>query len=704
MGKGKDKNAHRGTSPLIGDAEDKKSENARHGAPVMLDDMDCLADTLVSKMQVLIDLVEDLHHVGIESVDGFDLPRIVVVGEQSSGKVSYPAMPTMCTLPLTLHNLQSSVLESLVGFNVLPTAGELATRRPLYLKLKRTPNTSQKMKIGNSLDDMELAENAEDLMLKIQSLTDEVAGDRGNIIDEPIYVTVSAHACPDLTVVDLPGIAKNKLVDSEQPEDIEKVTTDLIRKYIAPAETVILAVIPANMDAAASDAIKVARSVDPDMKRTIGVITKLDMVPDGTSVISLLQGKYVRLELGAVGVRNRSQKECEDGMTVKEALRREQDWIQGHAEFSTMNPSLFGAKSLTMKLMSVLGKRIQETLPVLKENMAARLDELEERLMTMGNGPPETVHEQYLELNRLIKIFSQDVIGTVKGTKLHQDKLDASELIGSSLIRHRFSEFAMQLEQEHNINNALNDKYLRDVITSSHGSDLPGFDSFDAFRDMVTKHHAKLLKPSLACAEDIVAHIRDEIVNLCLSSSEHYPILQLMIHDKAVEIVDHAGKVSEEKINDQISMFDYVFSSDQEFVEIMSFSEIVEEVVQRSFEHDSKARIAQAGHNSLIDRTETSVESMRKKLIAYDKIIRRNTIQAIPQVIGRWVIIHLEKQMELELMAMIVSSDESEPKLDEILCEHPSVKEHRKTTIEDIKKIKDALRVLRGVNNMWALL
>ena len=50
--------------------------------------VESLADVLHAKMASYLDVVQELHGVGIESVDGFDLPRIAVVGEQSSGKVN----------------------------------------------------------------------------------------------------------------------------------------------------------------------------------------------------------------------------------------------------------------------------------------------------------------------------------------------------------------------------------------------------------------------------------------------------------------------------------------------------------------------------------------------------------------------------------------------------------------------------------------
>ena len=87
----------------------------------------------------------------------------------------------------------------------------------------------------------------------------------------------------DLTVVDLPGIAR--LTVADQPKDIYKQTTNLIRKYISQEGTLILCVVPANVDIATVESITLAREVDSSGIRTIGVITKSDLAPDPKALV-----------------------------------------------------------------------------------------------------------------------------------------------------------------------------------------------------------------------------------------------------------------------------------------------------------------------------------------------------------------------------------------------------------------------------------
>ena len=74
-----------------------------------------------------------------------------------------------------------------------------------------------------------------------------------------------------------------------------------------PQNALILAISPANLDLANSDALKLAKAVDPAGDRTIGVITKIDLMDDGTDCLEVLQGSVYPLKLGYYGVKCRSQ-------------------------------------------------------------------------------------------------------------------------------------------------------------------------------------------------------------------------------------------------------------------------------------------------------------------------------------------------------------------------------------------------------------
>lgn len=92
----------------------------------------------------------------------------------------------------------------------------------------------------------------------------------------PINLRIFSPNVLTLTLVDLPGLTKVPVGD--QPRDIERQIRDMILKYITKPNAIILAVTSANTDLANSDGLKLAREVDPEGARTIGVLTKVDLM------------------------------------------------------------------------------------------------------------------------------------------------------------------------------------------------------------------------------------------------------------------------------------------------------------------------------------------------------------------------------------------------------------------------------------------
>ena len=92
-----------------------------------------------------------------------------------------------------------------------------------------------------------------------------------------------------MTLIDLPGITKISV--GQQIQDIEKVTTDMAKRYCAEERTIILAVIPANADMATSQGLHLARQWDPEGNRTLGVITKIDIMDRGTDASHMILNK-----------------------------------------------------------------------------------------------------------------------------------------------------------------------------------------------------------------------------------------------------------------------------------------------------------------------------------------------------------------------------------------------------------------------------
>jgi hypothetical protein len=217
---------------------------------------------------------------------------------------------------------KSSVLESIVGLDFLPRGDGVVTRRPLELRLNHTPDCIEPWAKFEEVPGKKFT-NFTEVRQTIDFLTDKICGKSKNIIDKPIILTVYSHTCPDLTMIDLPGITRIPMADSDQPQDIEKITKAMAHRYVSDSRTIILCVVPANADMTTSDGLQLARQVDPTGARTIGVVTKIDIMDKGTSAKRMIEGKDVQLKLGFIGVKNRSQQDIIDKIPVKLAIERE---------------------------------------------------------------------------------------------------------------------------------------------------------------------------------------------------------------------------------------------------------------------------------------------------------------------------------------------------------------------------------------------
>jgi replication fork clamp-binding protein CrfC len=175
-----------------------------------------------------------------------------------------------------------------------------------------------------------------------------------------------------------------KVPIGDQPSDIEHQIRAMIYEYIEKDSCLILAVTPATIDLANSEALKIAREVDPLGKRTIGVITKLDLMDEGTNAIDILENRQFPLDRGYVGVVNRSQKNIEARLDFKTAAGLESKFFSNHPAYRHI-----ASRMGTAHLQEVLNKQLTEhivlSLPELRKKMRKILNGIEEELKDYGS-------------------------------------------------------------------------------------------------------------------------------------------------------------------------------------------------------------------------------------------------------------------------------------------------------------------------------
>ena len=165
-------------------------------------------------------------------------------------------------------------------------------------------------------------------------------------------------------------------------------------RYVNDSRTIILCVLPANADMTTSDGLQMARETDPKGIRTIGVITKIDIMDKGTSAKRMIEGKDVALRLGFIGIKNRSQQDIIDRIPVKVAQERESLYFSTHPIYSTMPQNLLGIANLTDKLTKILFTHIKHSLPEIVKEIRDKVKETEEDLRDLGPPMPAGSQEK----------------------------------------------------------------------------------------------------------------------------------------------------------------------------------------------------------------------------------------------------------------------------------------------------------------------
>ncbi|GLJ53963.1 hypothetical protein SUGI_1153620 [Cryptomeria japonica] len=288
------------------------------------------------------------------------LPSVAVVGGQSSGK--------------------SSVLESIVGRDFLPRGSGIVTRRPLVLQLHKTDEGTPEYGEFLHRPNKKITDFAK-VRSEIQEETDRITGRTKMISPVPIHLSIYSPNVVNLTLIDLPGLTK-VAVDG-QPESIVGDIENMVRSYVEKPNSIILAISPANQDIATSDAIKLAREVDPTGERTFGVLTKLDLMDKGTNALDVLEGRSYRLQRPWVGVVNRSQADINKSVDMIAARRREREYFSTSSDYGHLANRMgseYLAKLLSKHLESVIKSRIPSIVSLINKT----IDELESEMDHLG--------------------------------------------------------------------------------------------------------------------------------------------------------------------------------------------------------------------------------------------------------------------------------------------------------------------------------
>ncbi|CAG2208370.1 DNM1_3 [Mytilus edulis] len=470
-------------------------------------------------MEQLIPIVNKLQDAfsSLGTPLSLDLPQIAVVGSQSAGK--------------------SSVLENFVGKDFLPRGSGIVTRRPLVLQLINSKAEyaeflHQKNKYYSDFDQVRK---------EIENETDRVTGGNKGISNIPINLRVYSPNVLNLTLIDLPGMTK--VAVGNQPQDIEIQIRSMVLEFISKESCLILAVSPANTDLANSDALKIAKEVDPQGMRTIGVITKLDLMDEGTDARDILENRTLPLRRGYMGVVNRSQKDIEGRKDIRAALAGERKFFLSHPAYRHMADRM-GTPYLQKILNQQLTNHIKDTLPALRNKLQSQLLAMEKDVEEFKNFRPDDPARKTKAMMQMCTQFGSDFEKTIEGSGA---EISTLELSGGAKINRIFHErFPFEL-----VKMEFDERELRReigiIIKNIHAIRTGLFTPDMAFEAVVKKQIDKLKGPSLKCVDMVISELTN-VVHKCSSKMTRYPRLR----EEVERIVNTRIREQEQRVKDQL--------------------------------------------------------------------------------------------------------------------------------------------------------
>ncbi|XP_044198825.1 dynamin-1-like protein isoform X2 [Thunnus albacares] len=681
-------------------------------------------------MEALIPVINKLQDVfNTVGADIIQLPQIAVVGTQSSGK--------------------SSVLESLVGRDLLPRGTGIVTRRPLILQLVNVdPGDARK----NDDSDREGEEwgkflhtknkiytDFDEIRQEIENETERISGNNKGISDEPIHLKIFSPHVVNLTLVDLPGITKVPVGD--QPKDIEVQIRDLILKHISNPNCIILAVTAANTDMATSEALKVAREVDPDGRRTLAVVTKLDLMDAGTDAMDVLMGRVIPVKLGLIGVVNRSQLDINNKKTVADAIRDE------HAFLQKKYPSLAnrnGTKYLARTLNRLLMHHIRDCLPELKTRINVLAAQYQSLLSSYG----EPVEDQSATLLQLITKFATEYCNTIEGTAKY---IETAELCGGARICYIFHEtFGRTLESV----DPLGGLSTIDILTAIRNATGPRPSLFVpevSFELLVKKQVKRLEEPSLRCVE-LVHEEMQRIIQHCSNYStqelQRFPKLHEAIVEVVTSLLRKRLPITNEMVHNLVAIeLAYINTKHPDFADACG-------VMNNNIEEQRRNRMRELptavprdkaptagpqgeqdgtgnwrgmlkkgeeapgsgpgsplkGAVNLLDvpvpvarklssREQRDCEVIERLIKSYFLIVRKNIQDSVPKAVMHFLVNHVKDSLQSELVGQLYKSG----LLNDLLTESEDMAQRRKEAADMLQALQKASQVIAEIRetHLW---
>ncbi|XP_055835559.1 dynamin-related protein 4C-like [Solanum dulcamara] len=628
------------------------------------------------RIRPLLDCIDKLRHLNIMQ-EGIQLPTIVVVGDQSSGK--------------------SSVLESLAGIS-LPRGQGICTRVPLVMRLQNDPNITAPnlhLEYNNKsipVDEIGIAD-------AIVLATDEIAGHGKGISNNPLTLVVKKNGVPDLTMVDLPGITR--VAVQGQPEDIYEQIRDIIMKYIVPEESIILNVLSATVDFPTCESIRMSQKVDKTGERTLAVVTKADKAPEG--LLEKVTADEVNIGLGYVCVRNRIGNE-----SYEDARSDEGRLFSTHPLLSKIDKSMVSIPVLAQKLVriqaSIISKCLPEIVRKINDRLAANLAELN-RLPQHLTSVPEALTAFMRILNS-----SKDSLKKILLSGEFDEYPDEKEMHSAARLVEMLDQYSKEI---HSKNFGEMEGFLMEeimVLQETKGIGLPNFLPRAVFLNVLQRK----VKGIASSPEDFVGklwnYLERVVIKVLMYHCENYPQLQSstrraaqnLIAKKKNESVDWVrGIIGMEKLTDYTCNPDYFATYSKFMAQQDMFMEIMNDRWKYSVINLEGVGEIEVGHlREHLDVVQQAFD-LKMRMMAYWKIVLMRLVDSMALHIMFSIRNMINKEMEDEIILDLMAPHGGG--IERMLDESPLVAEKRNRLKNSVRLLKESKEVVANIMDRISL-
>lgn len=427
------------------------------------------------------------------------------------------------------------MLESIIGRDFLPRGKGIVTRRPIEIQLINIRDRG-----GDQREYVEFLEKpAEkiyqlgDVKTFIDNSTENICGKQKVISNVPIKLKFFSPDVVDLLLVDLPGITKNPVGD--QPKDIEKLIIDLINPYIQNPNSLILAVSKANDDLANSEGLKLARDVDQQGTRTLGVITQLDIMDDGCDVLNDVMNRTYPLKLGYVGVVCRGHKDTEQLKDLSQQLLDERAFFESHKQYCKVIDKM-GMPYLVKTLNVSFIQHIKKCLPRIRENIIEQILLKEQEMKQYGEiDINQDNGSKGLYILKLISQFTSAFSEMIRGKYI---KTLNEELLGGARINYILFDIFRSSLTAMDPFDIVKDDDIRTAIKNANGLKSSLFVPEVAFENLVRQQLMRLQNPCLECSQYVYEELRRILYTINIPDIERFENLRNSIFNVMEEVLN----------------------------------------------------------------------------------------------------------------------------------------------------------------------